>query len=146
MPERPRDPETAATSVTVVRVLARRGDRVLMLRRAAGDSLGGRLEFPGGKIDRLDDGRLEAPVVALRRELREEAGVEFAARPRLVAQARRVSPKGKRVSELLYEAELADGDVRLSNEHDEWVWHPLGGPIPGEVTDSVSDGLAALVA
>jgi 8-oxo-dGTP diphosphatase len=131
--------------VTVVRVLARRGDRVLMLRRSAGDSLGGYLEFPGGKVDRLDDGRLEGPVAALRRELREEAGVEFAQRPRLVARARRVSPKGKRVSELLYEAELAAGDVRLSHEHDEWMWHPLGGPVPGEVTDSVSDGLAALV-
>ena len=129
-----------------MRVLARRGDRVLMLRRAAGDSLGGYLEFPGGKVDRLDDGRLEGPVVALRRELREEAGVEFAGRPRLVARARRVSPQGKRVRELLYEAELADGDVRLSHEHDEWMWHPLGGPVPGEVTDSVCDGLSALVA
>jgi 8-oxo-dGTP pyrophosphatase MutT (NUDIX family) len=133
-----------AESVTVVRILARRGDQVLMLRRAAGDSLGGCLEFPGGKIDRSDDGRLEEPVVALRRELREEAGMEFAGRPRLVARARRVSPKGKRVSELLYEAELADGDVRLSHEHDECVWHQLGGPVPGEVTDSVPDGLAVL--
>jgi 8-oxo-dGTP diphosphatase len=136
----------SAEPVTVVRVVARRGDRVLMLRRAAGDSLGGYLEFPGGKVDRLDDGRLEGPVVALRRELREEAGVEFAGRPRLVARARRVSPQGKRVRELLYEAELADGDVRLSHEHDEWMWHPLGGPVPGEVTDSVCDGLSALVA
>ncbi len=116
-----------------------------MLRRAAGDSLGGCLEFPGGKVDRLDDGRLERPIVALRRELREEAGVQFAGRPRLVARAQRVSPKGKQVCELLYEAELADGDVRLSHEHDEWMWHPLGGPVPGEVTDSVPDGLAALV-
>ncbi len=129
-----------------MRVLARRGDRVLMLRRAAGDSLGGCLEFPGGKVDQLDDGRLEAPVVALRRELREEAGVEFAGHPRLVARARRVSPKGKRVRELLFEAELTDGDVRLSHEHDAWVWHPLGGPVPGEVTDSVCDGLSALAA
>jgi len=133
-------------SVTVVRLLARRGDQVLMLRRAAGDSLAGHLEFPGGKVDRLDDGRLERPVVALRRELREEAGVDFAGRPRLVAQAQRVSPKGKHVRELLYEAELADWDVRLSHEHDEWMWHPVGGPIPGAVTDSVPDGLAALVA
>ncbi len=132
--------------MTVVRVLARRGDRVLMLRRAAGDSLGGCLEFPGGKVDRLPDGRPEAPVVALRRELREEAGIELAGRPRLVARARRISPKGKRVSEVLYEAELADGDVRLSDEHDEWLWHPLGGPVPRAVTDGVGDGLAALVA
>jgi 8-oxo-dGTP diphosphatase len=145
MRKRLRDPATGP-SVTVVRVLARRGDRVLMLRRAAEDSLGGCLEFPGGKVDRLDDGRLEAPVVALRRELREEAGVELAGRPRLVAQARRVSPKGKRVSEFLYEAELADGDLRLSDEHDEWVWHPLDGPVPREVTDGVPEGLAALVA
>ena len=131
--------------VTVVRLLARRGGQVLMLRRAAGDSLAGHLEFPGGKVDRLDDGRLERPIVALRRELREEAGVDFAGRPRLVAQARRVSPKGKQVRELLYEAELADGDVRLSHEHDDWMWHPLGGPIPGAVTDCVPEGLAALV-
>jgi 8-oxo-dGTP pyrophosphatase MutT (NUDIX family) len=144
MRERRRDSGTGP-SVTVVRVLARRGDRVLMLRRAAGDSLGGCLEFPGGKIDRLGDGRLEAPVAALRRELREEAGVELAGRPRLVARARHVSPKGKRVSELLYEAQLADGDVRLSDEHDECVWHSLGGAVPGKVTDSVPDGLAALV-
>ncbi len=144
MPERQRDSETSAESVTVVRVLARRGDRVLMLRRAAGDSLGGYLEFPGGKVDRLDDGRLERPIVALRRELHEEAGVQFAGRPRLVAQARRVSPRGKQVCELLFEAELADGDVRLSHEHDEWTWHSLGGPVPGDVTDSVPDGLAAL--
>jgi 8-oxo-dGTP pyrophosphatase MutT (NUDIX family) len=136
----------SAEPVTVVRVLARRGDRVLMLRRAAGDSLGGCLEFPGGKVDRLDDGRLERPIVALRRELHEEAGVQCAGRPRLLARAQRVSPKGKKVCELLYEAELADGDVRLSHEHDEWVWHPLSGPVPGEVTDSVCDGLSALVA
>ena len=133
-----------ADSVTVVRLLARRGDEVLMLRRAPGDSLGGCLEFPGGKVDRLDDGRFERPIVALRRELREEAGVQFAGRPRLVALAQRVSPKGKQVCELLYEAELADGDVRLSDEHDEWMWHRLGGPINGEVTDSVPDALAAL--
>ena len=63
-----------ADSVTVVRLLARRGDEVLMLRRAPGDSLGGCLEFPGGKVDRLDDGRFERPIVALRRSCARKPG------------------------------------------------------------------------
>ena len=80
----------------VVRALARRGDRVLMLRRARGDSFGGCWETPGGKVD-VHAGVCERPLDALAREFREESGLELLGTPELIATARRVSPKGKRV-------------------------------------------------
>jgi 8-oxo-dGTP diphosphatase len=51
--------------------------RVLIAQRPAGRTLAGRWEFPGGKVDMG-----ESEHAALRRELREELGVEvIAARP-----------------------------------------------------------------
>lgn len=51
--------------------------RVLIAQRPAGKALAGRWEFPGGKV-----GAGESEHAALRRELREELGVEvIAARP-----------------------------------------------------------------
>jgi 8-oxo-dGTP diphosphatase len=51
--------------------------RVLIAQRPAGKALAGRWEFPGGKVDVG-----ESENAALRRELREELGVEVvAARP-----------------------------------------------------------------
>ena len=51
--------------------------RVLLAQRPAGKALAGRWEFPGGKVDTG-----ESEHAALRRELREELGVEvIAARP-----------------------------------------------------------------
>lgn len=46
-------------------------DAFLVTRRLRGSHLAGLWEFPGGKIDEA-----ESPVDALRRELREELGVE----------------------------------------------------------------------
>jgi 8-oxo-dGTP diphosphatase len=51
--------------------------RVLIAQRPAGKALAGRWEFPGGKVDAG-----ESEQGALRRELREELGIEvLAARP-----------------------------------------------------------------
>lgn len=48
-----------------------KGERVLLAQRHADDTLGGLWEFPGGKIEPG-----EAPREALRRELREELGID----------------------------------------------------------------------
>jgi 8-oxo-dGTP diphosphatase len=51
--------------------LVDRDDRVLLARRPEGKPMAGLWEFPGGKI-----GAGEAPEAALRRELKEELGIE----------------------------------------------------------------------
>jgi 8-oxo-dGTP diphosphatase len=58
--------------LVVVAALVERGGRVLISRRPAGAAHGGLWEFPGGK---REPGETDAG--ALRRELREELGVEL---------------------------------------------------------------------
>lgn len=54
--------------------------RVLIAQRPAGKHMAGGWEFPGGK---LDDG--EDPLAGLKRELREELGIETHAARRLIS-------------------------------------------------------------
>jgi 8-oxo-dGTP diphosphatase len=56
----------------VAAVLFDAGGRVLIAQRPAGKHMAGKWEFPGGKI-----AAGEAPQAALRRELREELGLEL---------------------------------------------------------------------
>jgi 8-oxo-dGTP diphosphatase len=57
--------------VEVVAAVIEEAGRILVTRRPAGSHLAGLWEFPGGKADPGED-----RVTALRRELREELGVE----------------------------------------------------------------------
>ncbi len=111
-----------------------------MLRRAAGDSLGGWWELPGGKVDAADD----HPVEALAREIREECGLRLCGTPRLIATTPRVTPRGRSLRELTFLAEVAEGTERLSVEHDAVRWHPVDRPLPDRHTDAAADGIAAL--
>jgi len=56
----------------VCAVLVDAEDRILAVQRPASDALGGMWEFPGGKIESG-----ECPVLALRRELREELNLDL---------------------------------------------------------------------
>jgi 8-oxo-dGTP pyrophosphatase MutT (NUDIX family) len=114
-----------------------------MLRRVAGDSLGGCWELPGGKVDVLP-GRAEHPLEALAREFEEECGLRLRGTPRLIASRPRVSPRGTLLEELTYLAEVAEGTEQLSSEHDAARWHPLHDPAPLRLTEAAAEGLAAL--
>ena len=59
------------TRTRVVAAVIVREGRVLVTRRPEGTHLGGKWEFPGGKVEAGED-----DAAALRRELREETGVE----------------------------------------------------------------------
>ena len=57
--------------IPVVGALILKGGRLLAAKRPAGKHLAGKWEFPGGKIERG-----ETPEEALRRELKEEMGID----------------------------------------------------------------------
>ncbi len=58
--------------IPVVCAIIEQGDKVLAAKRGSGTTNAGLWEFPGGKVD---DGEL--PADALKREIREELGVEI---------------------------------------------------------------------
>jgi 8-oxo-dGTP diphosphatase len=62
---------TKPTLLVVAAALVDRDNRVLLSKRPEGKSLAGLWEFPGGKVDAG-----ETPEEALRRELKEELGIE----------------------------------------------------------------------
>jgi 8-oxo-dGTP diphosphatase len=90
------------------------GDAVLLARRKPGGAIGGLWEFPGGKVDSL-----ELPVEALKRELREELGVE-AAVMELMAEGDFVH-QGTPYRLSAYRVTVDSHDFRLS-EHSETRW------------------------
>src|SRR3954453_1513497 len=65
--------KTASTMILVVAAIIRRDGRILITRRFDHVHLPGLWEFPGGKVERGES--LEA---ALRREIREELGIDVA--------------------------------------------------------------------
>ena len=120
---------SARIDVTVARALIRSAGRTLLVRRASWDTMGGRWELPGGKVDRGERVRK-----ALAREVEEETGLMLAS-IRLANTRDMVSPRGRKVREYLYEAN-AIGAVTLSHEHDDHVWVETLGALP--ITDSAA--------
>ena len=125
---------TTSTDVTVVRALVESDGRVLLVRRAASDSMPGRWELPGGKLDRD-----ELVLEGLARELEEETGLMLAD-ARLFSTRDMISPRGRSVREFVYVAS-AVGAVTLSDEHDGFAWVDATDEL--ELTDAAALSLAS---
>ena len=76
----PRSPRETRVAHVVAGALFDSAGRVLIAQRPHGKHMAGGWEFPGGKLE--PD---EAPLAGLKRELREELGVEVHAAERLIA-------------------------------------------------------------
>ena len=101
--------------------------RVLILRESSkyeeGTNAGG-YDFPGGRLEpgeHFEDG--------LRREVREEVGLEIEiGKPIYVGEWHPVI-KGEEVQiiALFFECAAKSGEVKLSQDHDDYKWVPLDG-------------------
>lgn len=104
-----------------VKVLIRRDDTYLFLRRSAAFKAGPqKWDIPGGRIE--PD---EALDVALAREVYEETGLELVSIDRLLAAQDIFVPDAEvHVVRLTYTG-AAKGEVVISDEHDEYRWMTL---------------------
>ena len=94
--------------------------RCLLVRRSAFNrNFIGCWEWPGGKVD---DG--EDFAMALLREAREETGLELEITG-LAGATQFEMPKAQVVL-LCMEARITGGEIKLSEEHDDLAWVPLG--------------------
>jgi 8-oxo-dGTP diphosphatase len=94
------------------------GDRVLVARRRREDHLGGKWEFPGGKIEPG-----ESPAEALARELAEELDLEIRVGPLCGILAHRYPERSVRIR--FHFAERRSGEPRaVGCEEFRWVSPP----------------------
>jgi 8-oxo-dGTP diphosphatase len=113
-----------------VKCVVRHGDRILFVRHTYGDRTA--WELPGGSLRRD-----ERPDVAVRREMREELGVDLAG----LRQVGRVEVSGlrKRTELHCFEADVTAADVRLDpGELAEARWAPPGAPPQPLGTDAAT--------
>lgn len=107
-------PSRGALQVTAG--ILRRGGRVLIARRRMTRRMGGMWEFPGGKVEPG-----ETPEDALRRELREELGIEVRVGALLQAVEHRYDWGAIRL--VAYEVEILRGEPEPL-DHDDLAWVP----------------------
>ena len=103
--------------MTVVAAAVAQGGRVLMVRRAPGQKLEGKWEFPGGKVEPG-----ETDETALEREMLEELGVAGQTGA-FVGECAFPYAFGE-VRLRLYRFHWRSGDIRLT-VHDRMEWAPL---------------------
>lgn len=107
------------------------GKYLMMLRSAIKyPEAGAKWEIPGGRIDpgsELFDN--------LKREVKEETGLEIIGEPKLIAAQDILRPH-KHIVRLTYLGE-GEGEVKLSDEHTEYKWLPASEVVKLEPIDPI---------
>jgi 8-oxo-dGTP diphosphatase len=116
-PETTRDSAGSAMTVVVAGAILGDGGDLLAARRSAPLLLAGGWELPGGKVEAG-----ESDTVALRRELREELGVEVVVGAQVVGAHGGDWPMQPGYLLRAYVCTLVAGEPRPLEEHDELRW------------------------
>jgi len=98
----------------VAAAVIEKDSKILLARRRRGDTLGGKWEFPGGKIEPG-----ETPEECLKRELKEEFDIETKI-GELVSRTTFIYYLVP-IELLAYKTKYISGDLKI-NEHDEIAW------------------------
>ena len=107
--------------------------RCLLIRRSVNNrSFVGCWEWPGGKVDDAEDF-----AVAVMREAREETALDIEI-TNLAGATQFEMPKVN-VALLCMEARILDGELTLSDEHDDSAWVPLNELAQWKLADQIRD-------
>ena len=102
----------------VTAAIFKRGDKVLLMRRAADQPLAGEWEYPGDKFEDGEDG-----PTCLRRELAEELGID-AQIGDLITIAKHTTELGRVIELHTYEIKSYTGEIQL-RVYDDMHWVPV---------------------
>lgn len=118
-----------------VRAYIKQEGKILLIRRATGnESLRGKYELPGGKIEYG-----EQPLDALKREVKEELDVSVETVQLYDAISHLAGPDQKvHHTVIVYQASLAPHarTIKLSDDHDKYVWKKMSDIHLEDVTES----------
>ncbi|HEX5494844.1 MAG TPA: NUDIX domain-containing protein [Mycobacteriales bacterium] len=115
----------------VVGAVIHHDSRVLLLRRPEDDFMGGIYELPSGKVED------EAVDDALRREVKEETGLDVVSIRYYLGHFDYMGGGGKRSRQFNFAVDVATPEPVELQEHDAYVWSPLHEepPVTGAVKD-----------
>lgn len=109
-------PSNKPISLSVKAIVRDDQSRWLLLKRSkSSKSNAGRWDLPGGKMDACE--RVDQAII---REICEETGLDVAI-IRVVGASESESPE-RRIAYLIFECAIESGEVRLSDEHEEYAW------------------------
>lgn len=121
----------------VVGAVVQHDGKVLLLQRPEDDFMGGIFELPSGKVEAG-----EALDAALKREVKEESGLDVAAIRDYLGSFDYTSGSGKKSRQFNFAVDVTAPEPIELQEHDAYTWTALTEEPP--VTDAVKDVLRAV--
>ncbi len=102
-------------------ILNQKGEILIIRRTKSNDVEPGLWDIPGGTLEQGED-----PAMGVKRELKEETGLEVG-RLKIINQLSSVDKKkNKQFVRLIFNSDDVDGEIILSpDEHDEYKWIKL---------------------
>ena len=100
----------------VVGGVIKKDDTILLLKRPADDFMGGIYELPSGKVEEGED-----LIEALKREVKEETGLEVVDVVKYIGHFDYTSKSGKLTRQFNFLINVDEGEIILS-EHEDYVW------------------------